>query len=113
MTDQFQQIENLDQKALVRLTVDMFHRLVLHHGMWFNEIKHQMGLEKAYEMYSRAAETSLGIQLKKLSKLFGFQMQDGLPQPLLEMPREKLVKLLDTLAANWLVNDGVWFQAVE
>ena len=113
MTEHFQSVEDMDQEALVRLTIDMLQRLVLHSGMWFNEVKHQMGLEKAFEMYSRASDASLGIQLKKLSKLFGFQMHDGLPEPLLEMPREKLVKLLDTLAANWLANDGVWFQAVE
>ena len=113
MTESFQSVEDLDQEALVRLVMDMFQRTVVHHGMWFNEVKHQMGLEKAFEMYSRASDASLGIQLKKLSKLFGFQMRDGLPEPLLEMPKERLIKLLDTLAANWLANDGVWFQAVE
>ena len=107
MNKQFRSIEDLDQEALVRLTVDLLQRLVLHHGMWFNEVKHQMGLEKAFEMYSRASETSLMIQLKKLSRLFGFEMQEGLPRPLIDMPREKLLKLLDTLAANWLANDGV------
>lgn len=113
MSEEYKIIEDLDQEALVRLAMDLLQRLALHHGMWFNEVKHQMGLEKAFEMYSRASDTSMGIQLKKLSQLFGFQLQDGLPQPLLEMPREKLLKLLDTVAANWLVNDGVWFQAVE
>ncbi|MBW2614314.1 MAG: cytosolic protein, partial [Deltaproteobacteria bacterium] len=113
MTEQSRYIKNLDQEALVRLAMDMLQRLVLHHGMWFNEIKHQMGLEKAFEMYSRASEKSLGIQINKLSRLFDFGVCDGLPEPLLEMPRETLLKLLDTLAANWLVNDGVWFQAVE
>jgi len=113
LTEQSQQIEKLDQEALVRLTVDMFHRLVIHYGMWFHEVQHQMGLEKAYDMAGRASEQSLAIQMKKFSKIFGFGMRDGLPEPLLEMPRETLLKLLDTVAANWLANDGVWFQAVE
>jgi len=113
VTEQSRYIKNLDQEALVRLAMDMLQRLVLHHGMWFNEIKHQMGLEKAFEMYSRASEKSMGIQINKLSRLFDFGVRDGLPEPLLEMPRETLLNLLDTLAANWLVNDGVWFQAVE
>ena len=113
MAEQFRDIQDLDPKALARLVVDMLQRLILHHGLWFYEVKHQMGLEKAFEIYSRASETSLGIQLKKLAKLFGFQMQDGLPLPLLEMPRKKLIELMDTLAVNWLAHDGVWFQAVE
>ena len=113
MAEQFRDIQDLDPKALARLVVDMLQRLILHHGLWFYEVKHQMGLEKAFEIYSRASEKSLGIQLKKLAKLFGFQMQDGLPLPLLEMPRKKLIELMDTLAVNWLANDGVWFQAVE
>ena len=72
MTEQFQSVEDLDQEALVRLTMDMLQRLILHNGMWFYEVKHQMGLEKAFEMYSRASDTSLGIQLKKLSKAVWF-----------------------------------------
>jgi hypothetical protein len=113
LTDSFQSVEGMDRQALVRLVVDMLQRLALHNGMWFNEVKHQMGLEKAFEMYSLAAGKSLEIQLRRLAKLFGFNMRDGLPAVLFDMPREKLVDLLDALAANWLANDGVWFQAVE
>jgi hypothetical protein len=43
----------------------------------------------------------------------GFEMQNGLPQPLLKMPKESLQQLLGAVAVNWLANDGVWFQAVE
>ncbi len=40
-------------------------------------------------------------------------MKDGLPQPLLNMSKESLIELMDSVAVNWLANDGVWFQAVE
>jgi len=40
-------------------------------------------------------------------------MHDGIPQPLLNMPKKELLALLDSAATNWLANDGVWFQAVE
>jgi len=30
-----------------------------------------------------------------------------------ELPREKLLLLLDNFAKNWLAHDGLWFQAVE
>ena len=32
---------------------------------------------------------------------------------MLDLSREKLLALMDSVSANWLVNDGVWFQAVE
>lgn len=113
MAENFKDIESLNQENLVSLIMDMLQRLVLHNGMWFSEIKHQMGLAKTFEMYSRASQTSMEIQLKKLSKLFGFQIQNGLPKPLLAMNKEDLLKLLETLGACWLVNDGIWFQSVE
>jgi hypothetical protein len=40
-------------------------------------------------------------------------MKDGIPLPMLEMSKEKLSDLMDCAAANWIANDGVWFQAVE
>ena len=27
--------------------IDMFTRIVVHYGLWFNEVQHQMGMEKA------------------------------------------------------------------
>jgi len=113
VAESIQSIEDLNQETLVRLAMDMFHRLVIHYGMWFHEVQHQLGLEKAFDMAEAASAKSLEIQMKKFSKVFGFDMRDGLPEPLLNMPRESLLKLLETVAANWLANDGVWFQAVE
>ncbi len=78
-----------------------------------NEIKHQMGMEKALEALNSASERSYGVQLKRLSKVLGFEMKDDLPQPLLNMSKESLIELMDSVAVNWLANDGVWFQAVE
>jgi hypothetical protein len=51
--------------------------------------------------------------MNRLSKVLGFELKDGLPKALVEMERGKLKKLLDGFCANWLANDGVWFQAVE
>ena len=36
-----------------------------------------------------------------------------MPKPLLDLSAERLETLLDNVAFNWLVNDGVWFQAME
>ncbi len=35
------------------------------------------------------------------------------PAPLLDLPEDKLDELTESVAVNWLANDGVWFQAVE
>ncbi len=106
-------IEDLDDKQLARLVLDVFHRISMHHGLWFTEVRHQMGLEKAHAALQTVLEKSLPIQLQRLAKILGFQMHGDLPAPLLALGREGLLKLLDGVAANWLANDGVWFQAVE
>ena len=106
-------VEELDNENTVRFVLDMFHRIIIHYGLWFNEVKHQMGMEKALEALNSASERSFEVQLKRLSKVLGFEMKDGLPQPLLNMSKESLIGLMDSVAVNWLANDGVWFQAVE
>jgi hypothetical protein len=106
-------IEELDNENTVRFLLDMFHRIIIHYGLWFNEVKHHMGMEKALEALKIASERSYGIQLKRLSRVLGFEMKDNLPQPLLNMSKESLLGLMDSVAVNWLANDGVWFQAVE
>ncbi len=100
-----------EDKAL--LVVDFFHRIIVHYALWFTEVRHQMGPERALEILGIASERSLGIQLKRLSKMFHFELKDGLPAVLHEMAPETLQSLLDGVAVNWLANDGVWFQAVE
>jgi hypothetical protein len=72
-----------------------------------------MGREKAQETLKMAYEKSSAIQLKRLAKTLGFEMKEGLPVPFLALPRETLNKLKESAAANWLANDGVWFQAIE
>lgn len=108
-----EKIEDLSQTDLVRLLLDLFHRIVIHHGLWFAEVRHQMGADRAHQALEASSKKSLSIQLSRLSKLLGFEMTDGLPAPLLQMPKAKLLELLDGTAVNWLANDGVWFQAVE
>jgi hypothetical protein len=40
-------------------------------------------------------------------------MEDRLPKDLVEMKAENMDALIQTAAKNWLVTDGVWFQAIE
>ena len=106
-------VEDLSREDTARLVMDMFHRIIIHYSLWFTEVRHQMGMEKALDTLKIASDRSIGIQMKRLSKVLGFQMKDGIPQPLLDMSKESLTELLDSVAVNWLANDGVWFQAVE
>jgi hypothetical protein len=81
--------------------------------MWYAEVQHQYGREKALEIMTKAYQSSYNIQMKRLSETLGFEMKDDIPAPLLELSQEKLNELKEKIAINWLANDGVWFQAVE
>lgn len=105
--------EELSAPDLIELLTDLFHRLILHHALWFSEVKHQLGSEKAFAALENVFKISFPLQLKKLSKQLGFAMQDDLPQALLNLPKEKMLEVINTLAVNWLANDGIWFQEVE
>ncbi len=113
MSQDADRIEALEDSELVQLIGDMFHRIVVHYALWFTEVRHQMGMQKALETLDSASRRSITIQMKRLSKVLGFALKDDLPAALHDLPREQLLSLMDAVAANWLANDGVWFQAVE
>jgi hypothetical protein len=72
-----------------------------------------MGFEKALEIMDGALAKSSAIQLNRLGKILGFEVKDGIPKPLLDMPKEKIIELIDNVGLNWLAGDGIWFQEVE
>ncbi len=104
---------NLTQEENAALIIDFFHRTIMHHALWFAEVKHQLGHEKALAILDNAFKLSYEIQMKRLGKLFGFEMLNGIPAPLLNQSPEAMQAIKEGVAANWLANDGVWFQAVE
>jgi hypothetical protein len=105
--------EELSRQELARLAVDLFRRSALHYGLWFNEVNYQLGLEQALATESEVFGKYLPIAMKRLSGAAGFELEDHMPRILVEMPGEKLLALIDAIAANWLAGDGIWFQAVE
>ena len=113
MADTINSIDDLDQEQTARLIMDVMHRTIIHHALWFTEIRHQMGMQKALESLAVASQRSIGIQLQRFSKILGFEMHDGIPDALLKLDKKDLMALLDGAAINWLANDGVWFQSVE
>jgi hypothetical protein len=105
--------EDLNHEDTARLIMDFFHRTMIHHAMWFSEVQHQLGREKAWDILKTAYERSYDIQMRRLSKTLGFEMKGDIPKPLLDLPHEALIALKENMAINWVANDGVWFQAVE
>jgi len=113
MSQKFSNPDDLSREENAQLILDFFHRTMMHHALWFAEVQHQMGREKAFKVLKEAWERSSSIQMKRIAKVLGFEIKDGIPQPLLDLPKEKLEQLREGMAVNWLANDGVWFQSVE
>lgn len=103
----------MEKKETAKLIIDYMHRAMMHHAMWYAEVKEQFGQEKALAVMQKAFERSYQIQMKRLGKILDFEMEDELPSSLLNMDDQTLEKLKEGIAINWLVNDGVWFQELE
>lgn len=104
---------DLTKEQRIRLIFDYFQRTMTHHAMWYAEVRDEFGIEKAAEILDNAWKLSSQIQMKRLSRTLGFEMEGDLPKEFMNMPDEKVNELQEALAINWLANDGVWFQAVE
>jgi hypothetical protein len=103
----------LSREENARLIIDFFHRIMMHHVMWFAEVQDHLGKEKAFLALNEVYKMSYDVQMKRLSKTLGFELKDGIPAPILNLSEETLNNLRENVAANWLANDGIWFQAVE
>lgn len=108
-----QSMVDLSEEELIRWVMEGFRRIAVHYGCWFREVEYQLGMERAVEVESEAGDLAWGIMLKRLSTLFGFEVQDGVPAFLKRMKKSELLGLIDAVCLNWLASDGVWFQAVE
>lgn len=106
---------NADQEKIntARLIIDFFHRIMMHHAIWYAEVQHQYGRENALKILETAYKMSYDIQMKRLAKILNFEMKEDIPDLLLKMDISELEELRNNVAVNWLANDGVWFQAVE
>jgi hypothetical protein len=103
----------LNKKEKLGLIFDFMQRTMVHYALWYQEVKENFGAERAAEIMDDAWQKSFSIQMKRLSKVMDFELEDGFPKALLELDDSKLDELREAVAVNWLANDGVWFQAVE
>ena len=106
----FQELNHIE---LAHYAVDVLRRTILHYGIWFNEVCHQLGLEEAVRIEQEVSASIFPVAINRLARTLGFQTEKDLPLWLVNMEKEKLISLIDALSVNWLANDGLWFQAVE
>lgn len=113
MDEKIKRPEDLTGADLTEFVLDMFHRMLVHHTLWFREVEHQLGFAKALEAMEYAWSRTRKNIGDRLGETLGFDTVDGVPKVLAKLPAEKKLALADTLAKCWLAQDGVWFQAVE
>ena len=97
----------MEREIKIKLLHDFIHRAAFHHVLWFNQVEKFLGTEKAYSALDVVYKQSSEIQIKRLSKVFSEENN------ILNISEAKLDQLLESVAVNWLANDGVWFQAIE
>ncbi len=70
-------------------------------------------LRKRINYCRKPGKKVIQLQIGRIAKILDFDVDENIPVPLLNLPEEKLDKLREGMAINWLANDGIWFQAVE
>ncbi len=110
---QVKPFDELSAEELIPWVMDGLRRTLVHYGCWFREVEYQLGMDRALRVESEAGDAAFAIILKRLSKVLGFEMEDGVPKALKSLSRDELLELMEAVGVNWLANDGVWFQAVE
>ena len=93
MGNQYQKPEDMPVEELAEFIIDQLHRVIVHHTLWFREVEHQFGFEKALAAMKTAYPQAKKMQMKRLDKTLGFEEENGVPKALLNMPKEKLLEL--------------------
>jgi hypothetical protein len=104
-------LQRLDQTELAQYVICALRRIMLHYGIWFNEVVHQLGLEEAIRLEEEVSASFFPIATKRLSKSLGLKTDNSLP--LANMDKEKLINLIRAMSFIWMACDGVWFRTVE
>ena len=103
-----------ETKPLAHAVLELIRRMAVHYGLWFANAVNRFGIDDALAMEQEAGDRGTAILIERLCATLGQpSITDGLPAPLAAMQPAQARALLNALAVNWLVLDGVWFQAVE
>ncbi|HWQ74971.1 MAG TPA: DUF6125 family protein [Syntrophomonas sp.] len=106
-------MQDLNTEDMARLILDMSRRMAVHSTLWFRETEHQLGMKRALDILEEVNGQYNRLEMERLGKTLGFEVKDGIPQPLLNLSAEKLTELAGEMGKNWLAMDGIWFQAIE
>ena len=96
-----------DARDDAKLVMDFIHRHMMHHAMWFREVYEKLGKERAYKLLNEVYEKSMAQQLGRLSKTLGFELVDGIPEPLLKLTGDQRKAIKESMGINWLAMDGI------
>ena len=66
--------------------IDMFHRMTVHHTLWFRETEHQLGFEKALNVMDYAWKQTRKAAVRRLAAQFHFPEKEGCPAFLIRLP---------------------------
>lgn len=58
--------------------IDMCHRMTVHHTLWFREVEHQLGFEKALNVMDYAWKQTRKAAVRRLAAQFHFPEQERL-----------------------------------
>lgn len=67
--------------------MDMFHRMTVHHTLWFREVEHQLGFEKALTVMDYAWTQTRNAAIHRLAAQFHFPEQKGALLSLSSFPK--------------------------
>ena len=93
-------LEKLGQVELAHYAIGVLRRTMLHYGIWFSEVIHQLGLEEAIRLEEEVFSSFTPLAINRLSKTLGFETENGLPLWLVNMEKERLIRLIKALSAN-------------
>jgi len=67
---------SLDKKALIDLLSDSLHLIVLHYAIWFNEMEHQLGLDKAIAVDELVWPQALSTIVDRVAKRLKIPLEE-------------------------------------
>lgn len=103
-------METITVKERAAHIIDMFHRMTVHHTLWFRETEHQLGFEKALNVMDYAWKQTRKAAIRRLAAQFHFPEQEGCPAFLAGLPKEEQLSLLDTIAKAGLPRTASGFR---
>lgn len=106
-------IEELNNYELSELVINMLHQIMVHHTLYFMEVERQFGMLAALDIMEKVFPASLKVQMKRLGKTLGIDLENGIPINLINRDKDQLLDLVRALGFNWLTGDGIWFQTIE